>query len=161
MTTSLHLHKENFKFSAAHFLIFDKDRAERLHGHNYQVRVDLQMVPKHSSFALGYTLDFHWVKKVIKGLVDSWDERVLLPAKNSEVKTAREGRSLRVVFRDRLYVFPHEEVLLLPIQNTSVEELSGLFAQLLSRELVGKGVSGLRVLITETRGQGAAATLRL
>ena len=33
------LAKEDFKFSVAHFTIFGPHRAERLHGHNYRVRV--------------------------------------------------------------------------------------------------------------------------
>ena len=39
---AIHLHKENFKFSAAHFLIFPDGSAERLHGHNYRVFVEIE-----------------------------------------------------------------------------------------------------------------------
>jgi hypothetical protein len=38
---SIELEKESFKFSAAHFLIFPDGSAERLHGHNYRVFVEI------------------------------------------------------------------------------------------------------------------------
>ena len=39
---SIHIEKDYLKFSAAHFLIFPDGRAERLHGHNYKVFIDLE-----------------------------------------------------------------------------------------------------------------------
>ena len=45
MTTerwAIHLHKENFKFSCAHFLIFPDGSKERLHGHNYYVDAEIE-----------------------------------------------------------------------------------------------------------------------
>src|SRR5690242_4697931 len=38
---SIDIYKEYFKFSAAHFLIFPDGSAERLHGHNYRVYVEI------------------------------------------------------------------------------------------------------------------------
>ena len=38
---SIDIQKEAFKFSAAHFLIFPDGSAERLHGHNYRVYVEI------------------------------------------------------------------------------------------------------------------------
>nr|HPI41863.1 6-carboxytetrahydropterin synthase [Pseudobdellovibrionaceae bacterium] len=38
---SLKLSKDEFKFSSAHFLIFNDHQAERLHGHNYQVEFEV------------------------------------------------------------------------------------------------------------------------
>ena len=38
---SIVLEKEYFKFSCAHFLIFPDGTKERLHGHNYRVRVEI------------------------------------------------------------------------------------------------------------------------
>ena len=39
---SISVAKDYLKFSAAHFLIFPDGTAERIHGHNYRVSVDLQ-----------------------------------------------------------------------------------------------------------------------
>lgn len=155
--TSLHLFKENFKFSSAHFLIFDEKNAERLHGHNYQVRVDLQVptvLPEQ-----GYFVDFSVFKKAIKDQLDQWDEHVLLPAKHPDMKTSVSGNSLEVRFRDRFYVFPKDEVILLPINNTSVEQLSKILAEDFWEKFKSFGVTRIRVMVEETRGQGASSVV--
>ena len=158
--TNLHLFKQNFKFSAAHFLIFDEKRAERLHGHNYQVRIDIQVPPEAELHKKGYFIDFNEFKKFIKQRLDQWDERVLLPADHPEMKIQKKGTSLELHFRERFYVFPVDEVLLLPITNTSVEQLSRLLAKDFLKAFKKWGVLALRVRVEETRGQGASTSIK-
>lgn len=155
--TSLHLFKQNFKFSSAHFLIFDATRAEKLHGHNYQVRVDLK-VPEIAP-AQGYFVDFSVFKKAIKDRLDLWDEHVLLPRQHPDMKIQVRGDSLEVRFRERFYVFPKDEVVLLDVTNTSVEQLSKLLADELWEKFQGLGVRAVRVFVEETRGQGASSVV--
>lgn len=155
-TTTLHLHKQNFKFSSAHFLIFDKLTAERLHGHNYQVKVDVMVPSERELSKQGYFVDFNVFKKKIKAKLDDWDERVLLPANHEDMKFTENGPSLEVRFRDRFYVFPKNEVILLPVTNTSVEQLSQLLAMHLVAEFKPLGVQKIQVYVEETRGQGAS-----
>lgn len=158
-TTTLHLAKQNFKFSAAHFLIFDADHAERLHGHNYQVKVDIQTPPQAELHADGYFLDFNVFKKYIKACLDQWDEFILLPEKQADMKFKRNEKSLEVNFRDRFYVFPANEVVLLPVTNTSVEQLSRLLAEKFFNEFKQYGVLSLTVYVEETPGQGASSVV--
>lgn len=155
-TTTLHLHKQNFKFSSAHFLIFNKKSAERLHGHNYQVKVNISVPPEKELNKEGYFVDFNVFKKIIKAKLDEWDEMVLLPGKNEDMNFKENGPSLEVHFRERFYVFPKNEVLRLPITNTSVEQLSQLLAQHFIGEFKGYGVQKVQVSVEETRGQGAS-----
>jgi 6-pyruvoyltetrahydropterin/6-carboxytetrahydropterin synthase len=161
-TTTLHLHKQNFKFSSAHFLIFDAHSAERLHGHNYQVAVDLK-VPSGFGEESGYFVDFNIFKKHIKARLDQWDEHILMPALQPEMKFEKKGKGkgLQVLFRDREYLFPQEEVILLQIKNTSVEELSSLLAHDFLQAFKSYGVRQVRVRVEETRGQGASTTATL
>ena len=154
-TTTLLLAKENFKFSAGHFLIFNKKSAERLHGHNYQVKVDITIPPEEDLHSQGYFVDFNVFKKIIKAKLDSWDEIVLLPKKQPDMKFKIEGNSLEVKFRDRRYVFPKNEVLLLPVTNTSVEQLSRILAQEFLEKFKKYNVKTVQVTVEETRGQGA------
>lgn len=157
--TTLHLAKQNFKFSAAHFLIFNETEAEKLHGHNYQVKVDIPVPADFDLTKTGFFIDFQVFKKQIKGLLDLWDEHVLLPAKHPEMKIRRQGESLEVRFRDRFYAFPANEVVLLPVTNTSVEQLSRLLAETLLAEFQTQGVRKLKVSVEETRGQSASTTV--
>ena len=156
--TRLHLFKENFKFSAAHFLIFDAHRAERLHGHNYRVAVELEAGQDLGS--QGFLIDFQVLKKEIRSHLEKWDEMVLLPEKHPDMRIQRVDSSLDVRFRDRHYVFPANEVVLLPILNTSVELLSQILAQSLLQRLRVLGVQAIEVKVEETPGQAASTLLR-
>lgn len=156
--TTLHLFKQNFKFSSAHFLIFDATSAEKLHGHNYQVEVDLACPEAVEMSAKGYFVDFNVFKKEIKARLDQWDEMVLLPALHPEMKIILKSPSLEVRFRERFYVFPENEVQLLKVNNTSVEQLSRLLAEDFAAKFANFGVQSVRVRVEETRGQ-AASTL--
>ena len=155
-TTTLLLAKQNFKFSAAHFLIFDEKNAERLHGHNYQVKVDITVPPEEDLAPQGYFIDFNVFKQAIKARLDEWDEIILLPKLHPDMKIKKVGNSLDVNFRDRHYVFPANEVLLLDVTNTSVEQLSRLLAQDFLEKFRPYKVQRVRVSVEETRGQGAA-----
>lgn len=158
--TTLHLYKQNFKFSSAHFLIFDEKSAEKLHGHNYQVRVDLAVPPEdEEAKARGYFVDFNVFKKFIKAKLDEWDERVLLPAFHPEVKVVTNGRSMEVTFRERFYVFPKDEVVLVSMTNTSVEQMSHGLATEFYSEFKKHGVLQVRVRVEETRGQAASTVV--
>lgn len=159
-STTLHLFKQNFKFSAAHFLIFDEKNAEKLHGHNYQVKVELDF-GKSSAGAKGFQVDFNILKKGIHERLQLWDEMVLLPALHPEMKTEKKGAVLEVRFRDRFYAFPANEVHLLEMNNTSVENLSSALAAEFFEKFKAYGVGKLRVYVEETPGQGASTEVSL
>lgn len=158
--TTLRIFKENFKFSSAHFLIFDQNRAEMLHGHNYQVRINLLSNKDLNQTEMGYLVDFSEIKKMVKAKLDTWDEHVLLPAKNPEMIITRKTEGLNVNFRDRFYVFPEKEVILLPVTNTSVEQLSALLAEQFAPVIFQWGFSEIEVEVEETKGQSASFRLQ-
>ncbi|MGZ3743906.1 MAG: 6-pyruvoyl trahydropterin synthase family protein [Pseudobdellovibrionaceae bacterium] len=158
-TTSLQLAKQNFKFSAAHFLIFNEKSAERLHGHNYQVQVEIGIPTPEALQETGFFVDFNILKKYIKSSLERWDEMVLLPKEHPEMKFNFKGAVLEVNFRERFYAFPANEVVLLPVTNTSVEQLSRLLAEDYSKEFSRYKVSFVSVYVEETPGQGARTRL--
>lgn len=158
--TSLRLAKQNFKFSSAHFLIFDQKSAEMLHGHNYQVIVTLQSEApdqKDSEGKIGYMVDFNILKKFIKSRLDLWDEHILLPKNHPDLqlKLSVDQKNYEVYFRDRFYSFPKNEVIPLDVTNTSVEQLSALLADEFYKEFKKYGISEVIVEVEETRGQSA------
>lgn len=159
-STSLHLYKQNFKFSSAHFLIFDQKSAEKLHGHNYYVKVDFEFAGQTTPES-GFMVDFGVLKKQIHARLMEWDEMVLLPGKNPEIKTELKGPTLEVRFRERFYAFPANEVHLLPITNTSVENLSKLLATEFLQKFKVHGVTALTVSVEETAGQSGSFKAQL
>ena len=151
---AIHMDKEYFKFSCAHFLIFPDGSKERLHGHNYHVEVEIQG----DLTDRGLVIDFIQVKPVIRELCDELDEHWLVPGEHPELKIdRRDDGHTEVVYRDARYLAPSDEVLVLPINNPSAEN----FATWLGRELVRRleqrfgrtQVRKLRVAISETSGQ--------
>lgn len=151
------LAKETFKFSCSHFTILSPTAAERLHGHNYQVRVELivdELDPQ-----LGFAFDFNTIKPIIRKICDSIDERILLPAKSPFLKLRHEGAQLHVEFGHKTYAFPHDDTFLLPLVNITSEELARHFGDELAKHLSSiSGWKHLAVNIEETRGQSVTYT---
>ena len=151
---SIELTKEYFKFSAAHFLIFPDGAAERLHGHNYRVFVEIDAeLTRH-----GLVIDFKRVKPVVRELVDELDEHWLVPGEHPVLTCqARDDGVTEVRYQDRYYAAPTEDVIVLPINNTSSENLATWFGRKLLerlRERFGEvRVRALRVAVEETSGQ--------
>lgn len=151
----IHLAKEPFKFSCSHFTILAADRAERLHGHNYQLRVDISLAAVDPE--LGMAFDFNAVKPLIRGFCDRLDERILLPAKSKFVRIVEQGDQVEVSFAAKRYSFPKEDTLALPVVNISSEELARYAAATLAPEMQKlPHWQKLRVWVEETRGQSVS-----
>ena len=151
---SIEIEKEYLKFSAAHFLIFPDGSAERLHGHNYRVYVEARgALSQH-----GLVIDFKLVKPVIRELVDALDEHWLIPGRHPELRhEEREDGVVEVHYRERYYAAPREDVIVLPVNNTSAENLAGWLGRELLRRMEERfpdaRVEMLRVGVEETAGQ--------
>ena len=151
---SIEIDKEYLKFSAAHFLIFPDGSAERLHGHNY--RVFLEVDARLSRF--GLVIDFKEIKPVVRELVDWLDEHWLLPGEHHELKVDEpEPGQTRVRYRERTYMAPTEDVIVLPINNTSAENfatwIGGEVRSRLAEKFPDVHVRFLELKVEETPGQ--------
>jgi 6-pyruvoyltetrahydropterin/6-carboxytetrahydropterin synthase len=151
---SIHVAKENFKFSAAHFIAYPGFR-EPLHGHNYQVGVTVEG----RLMDTGYVLDFAVVKQATKEIVDRLDERTLIPADSDCLELESRGSAIAVRYGRDEFVLPTADVCLLPIVHTSAEELaryiwSQLHAALIARQAL-KEVVAMEVSVAEGPGQAA------
>ena len=159
---SIKVHKDYLKFSAAHFLIFPDGTAERLHGHNYKVYVEVHAtLDEH-----GLVINFQDIKPCIKNLVDELDEHVLLPGEHPGLKIEDTGGSqLEVRYQDRFYSLPSAEVIVLPISNSSAENLAGYLAHrlldVLRSDFSDASLHTLVVGVEETPGQQGVVTIEL
>ncbi|MCB1050268.1 MAG: 6-carboxytetrahydropterin synthase [Acidobacteria bacterium] len=155
MTFQVQFAKENQKFSAAHFTLFSDGEVERLHGHNYQVSVTLHG----SGLTDGLLFPFHEVKPQLKAFCDAWDERILLPTQSKWVRVESKDKQVEIHLKtdkhNKFYSFPLEDVVLLPIDNVSCENLVAHFAQLLAEWVLHQAlpVSRITVSISESLGQ--------
>ena len=149
----LRLAKEDFAFAAAHFTLFPDEAAERLHGHNYHVRVEL------SGAALddhGFLVPVAPVKARIRAICAALDERVLIPEKSRLLELRHERDAVQVTLGERAYRFPKSEVTLLPLPNVTIEALAKHVWGELAPALAGSPVRRLRVEVEETAGQSAS-----
>ena len=151
---SIHVAKENLKFSAAHFIAYPGFR-ESLHGHNYQVGVRVE-----GRLAVtGYVLDFGLIKRLTRQIVDRLDERTIIPANSDCLQIEQNDGQLRVSYETASFVFPATDVALLPIVHSSAEELARYIWGELSRELSEHNalaeVVSLEISVAEGPGQAA------
>ena len=112
--------KENLVFSAAHFITYDGDVCERLHGHNYRVAAEIHGPLDENH----YVVDFIALRDSLKSLVDELDHHVLLPTEHPQIHVEANSTSVDVRFRERQWIFPRGDCILLPIPNTTTELLA-------------------------------------
>src|SRR5271168_4351012 len=123
--------KDHLVFCSGHFISYEGDKCERLHGHNYRTAVEVEgpLDDNH------YVFDFIALKQRTKLITDELDHRMMLPTRNEFIKLTEEGRSMRVRYRDREWLFPRDECVLLPIENTTAELLARYIGQRLRDDL--------------------------
>lgn len=154
--------KDSLVFSAAHFITFNGNICERLHGHNW--RLDVTAVGELDEN--GYVYDFIALRDGCMKLVEQLDHRVLLPASHPaiSVKQSEDGREVVARFDDRRWVFPVEDCAILPVANTTAELIAQWIGQRLIESLQLQNqpqLSELRVSVEENFGQWATVSLPL
>ncbi len=151
--------KDYLVFCSGHFITYDGDHCERLHGHNYRASVEVEDELDGNS----YVVDFIALKDMTRAIVDELDHRMLLPTVNPRMTLTTEGSNIRVAYRDRYWSFPRDECVLLPIANTTAELLADYIASRLSAKLgarMARPPRVLRVEVEESFGQSAQVEWR-
>ncbi len=142
-TFKVRVSKDYTVFAAAHFVSYDDDQVEPLHGHNYRAALSVEgdLDP-----ANAYVYNFVPLKRALRALCDSLDHRLLLPTDNPLVTIDHTGGAFHVTSAGKNYVFPEQDVVQLPISNTTAEML----AQWIGSEVVARlrGTAGLRYGLT-------------
>jgi 6-pyruvoyltetrahydropterin/6-carboxytetrahydropterin synthase len=156
---SIKIDKDYLKFSAAHFLIFPDGSAERLHGHNYKVFVEL-----HTELdEFGLVVNFSEIKPLVRALCDELDEHLLIPGEHPVLTAEVLGEHYDIRYRERRYLIPAEEVIVLPIGNSSAENLAAWFGRTLRERMRAEWpalrLRQLSVGVEETEGQRGVWTL--
>jgi 6-pyruvoyltetrahydropterin/6-carboxytetrahydropterin synthase len=149
----LRLAKEVLAFAAAHFTLFPDEAAERLHGHNYRVRVELSGAELD---AFGLLVPVAPMKARIRAVCAALDEHILIPEKSPLLALRHEADAVHVGLGARSYRFPKSEVRLLPLPNVTIEALAQHVFGELAPALAGSPVRRLRVEVEESSGQSAA-----
>ena len=148
--------KDYLVFASAHFITFAGHRCEGLHGHNYRASVTVEGALDEEAW---FVYDFTVLKRIMRGLCDEIDHKVLLPLHNPKVQVVQEGDVVRVAYEGKpRYVFPTVDCALLPVTNTTVEMLAEMLTARLRVELEktgAKGVTAVEMEVEENIGQAA------
>jgi 6-pyruvoyltetrahydropterin/6-carboxytetrahydropterin synthase len=151
--------KDHLVFCSGHFISYEGDKCERLHGHNYRTAVEVEG----GLDANFYVFDFIALKHRTKAITDELDHRVLLPTRNALIKLHEEPGAVRVRYREREWLFPRDDCVLLPVENTTAELLARYIAQRLADDLRRQyryDPDVLRVEVEENIGQSATCEMR-
>jgi 6-pyruvoyltetrahydropterin/6-carboxytetrahydropterin synthase len=146
--------KDHLVFCSGHFISYEGDKCERLHGHNYRATVEVEGVLDDNY----YVFDFIALKHRTKAITDELDHRMMLATRNALIAVEAGAQSVRVRYRDREWVFPRDDCVLLPIENTTAELLARYIAQRLIEDLRRQHnyqPEVLRVEVEENVGQSA------
>lgn len=144
--------KEQFTFSAAHFITFAGDICEQLHGHNYGVRASVEG-PLDSN---RYVVDFIALRDAVLAETTLLDHHVVLPSDHAEIKVTSDEKETTARFRDRRWVFPNEDCVILPVVNTTAEELARVIAERVierTKDKFGDAIDWIEVAVDENQGQ--------
>lgn len=150
--------KEQFVFSAAHFITFSGDICERLHGHNYGVRASVEGPLDQNR----YVVDFIALRDAVLAETTKLDHHVILPADHAEIKVISDDKETTATFRDRRWVFPKEDCVILPVINTTAEEIARVIAERVmerTRGQFGELLSWIEVAVDENHGQWGVCRL--
>lgn len=151
---SVRVTKDHLVFSAAHFITFADNICERLHGHNWRVAVEIDGPLDENR----YVFDFIALRDAAQNIVNELDHRVLLPTRHTAISVTESENEVTARFEERRWVFPREDCVLLPIENTTAE----LIAEWMAGRLIDalrtadrSRLQAIRVEVEENFGQWA------
>ena len=150
--------KDHLVFSAAHFITFAGNICERLHGHNWRVAAEITGPLDENH----YVFDFIALRDGLQQIVNELDHRVLLPTRHAEIRVAAGEAEVEVRFEERRWLFPREDCVLLPIENTTAERIAGWIAGRFLEQLSPDDrnrLESLRIEVEENFGQSAFCEL--
>ena len=158
-TVTIRLAKENMKFSAGHFTIFSASERERLHGHNFRVEADIEA----HMLGNGMCFDYGIYKDRIVALCRELNEWTILPTRSPYLRIEEDGDQVFAHFAGRRIPFLREDVLLLPIENATLEEFAGWFLGRLAEDreaLRAHRIDAIEVRVFSGPGQSAGRRVR-
>ncbi len=144
--------KDYLVFSAGHFITFNGDVCERLHGHNYRVAAEVAGPLDENH----YVVDFVALRERLQSIVNELDHHMLLPTEHPLIRVTATDREVEARFGELRWVFPRGDCVLLPVPNTTAELLARYIGMRLLEalpQLSRQSVSQVRIEVDECFGQ--------
>jgi len=154
--STIELFKEDMKFSAGHFAIFSKEVRENIHGHNYNVYASFTTIIEDE----GMSFDYRFYKNKVRKICDSLNEITLIPGNSKYITIEEDGTYYNIYFNHEKMIFLKRDVLILPVYNITVEELSyWMLQQILTdqEELNNNKIQEIQIKVFSGPGQSGSA----
>lgn len=154
---SVDICKEELSFSAGHFTIFSATEREQLHGHNYYVSITFNTKIAHN----GLAFDYRYYKKKLLVICEQLDRHFLLPTQSPYLQLAEQEDYIVAHFNQQKIPFLKEDVVLLPLTNITIEELSHWFLQKIledQSEIELHAIHAITVKVYNGPGQSGGAS---
>ncbi|MFK7885290.1 MAG: 6-pyruvoyl tetrahydropterin synthase family protein [Gammaproteobacteria bacterium] len=152
--TTIRIRNPSLNFNAGHFTIFSAHEREDLHGHSFFLSGEFSGPIDDNGLAFDYQI----AKQIMRELCASLDEKVLLPKHSPHLVIGEKDGYISATFADETMLFLPRDVLVLPLRNITLEELSryGL-AQLRDNEdLTRLPIRRMTLRVSTGQGQSAA-----
>lgn len=159
MTHKIIIERNTLRFAAAHFTTFGGE-CEPLHGHNYDVTVEISGALTTDS----WVIDFSEAKALVRDLCRELDHKFIVPALSKDISISRSGGELTLEWGDLRYVMPEKDSVAIDVDNTTAERLAEWFAGRITVELQSRGagnVASVTVGVEEMPGQSGWFTRSL
>ncbi len=124
---SIEIAKSYLHFSAAHFTIFSATNRERLHGHNWQIAVEITGEVGDDGLCFDYAI----YKKILKELCQQYDEYVLIAEQSPHLEISQDDDFYLIKHNGITQPLLKSDTLILPVKNITIECLSAYFLDLL------------------------------
>jgi len=151
------------RFHVAHKISGAPYGLNRLHGHTYEIKVEL--IGEHEKGEIVFP--FEKVIEVIKDCIAGMNNRVLLAKEGGNV-CKYEGDFIRYVSADgKQYLLPKEDVMLLPVNEATAEAITEYLLNRIAekvkqeKESEGYKVKGVKIILWEGFERGLEMEKRI
>jgi 6-pyruvoyltetrahydropterin/6-carboxytetrahydropterin synthase len=134
--------------SCAHFIEI-AGTFEKLHGHNLSISAEAE-----GGGDDGIVMDFRELETQLKDIVSILDHRLILPGDNPGIEISHSDGYTQIMAAGKRYLMPSEDTILLPLENSTAEEIGRWVYSELVKRLPGK-VSLRNVTVQEMEGKCA------
>lgn len=152
MHTSVEVGRGEFVFSAAHAGVHD-GALEPLHGHTFQVTLRLSGIPGED----GMLIDFSEIKAALRQAIAPLRRRTMMPGCAPDVLITAQDGTLSISIGGKRYILPAEDVVVLPLANTTTEAIAGYLLERVMPCLHGAGLATVELEVCEAPDTSATA----
>lgn len=129
-TCVLYFSAGKLKFSSGHFTIFSATKRETLHGHNYTLEIKVTAEIGEP----GIVCDYRVLEESMVALCQQLNWHFLVPTKSPYLEIEDDGSHYQITFNHESMWLLKSDVVLLPLENVTLETLSEWFVAQLTQD---------------------------